>query len=108
MKGRYPVAQGDEENDHYVVVGWVLDHPGEKADGTYHFELDGADKLGLMILSHLLMGTETAVLYKKLADSGLGSAVFGSGFDDNLLQHTFDAGLVSMISQRCSSGAYIV
>eukprot|EP01138_Halocafeteria_seosinensis_P006623 gb/GECG01006771.1/.p1 GENE.gb/GECG01006771.1/~~gb/GECG01006771.1/.p1 ORF type:complete len:1104 (+),score=135.91 gb/GECG01006771.1/:1-3312(+) len=94
VEGSYPSSLNDDDTeDHYLVMGWVLDHPTERNSGGYEFEFDGADKIGLMILSHLLMGNETATLYKSLADSGLGSAVFGTGFDDHLLQFTFDVGL---------------
>lgn len=45
------------------------------------------------VMDHLLMGTSQSFLYKKLIESGLGTAVTGGGLSDELLQATFSVGL---------------
>ena len=45
------------------------------------------------VMDHLLMGTSQSLLYKKLMESGLGTAITGGGLSDELLQATFSVGL---------------
>eukprot|EP01047_Picozoa_sp_COSAG01_P071360 COSAG01_NODE_11054_length_2019_cov_1.720312_2_plen_67_part_00 len=40
----------------------------------------------MMMIGRCLVGTAAAPLHKALTDSGLGSAVLGGGFDDDLRQ----------------------
>lgn len=100
-------------NEHFVTVNWCLTGammsgattgPPRRVCGTLpappalhekeaaHL-FQPADKLGLALLSHLLMGTQASTLRKALTDSGLGSGVTGGGLDDGLLQPVFAAGL---------------
>ena len=44
-------------------------------------ELDDVTRLGLGILSHLLVRTHVATLFKRLNDSKLGRSVIGGGYD---------------------------
>lgn len=73
---------------HYATVNWCVGGGGVSVG-----ELDPTTRLSLAILSHLLMGTQTATLRKALTDSGLGSSVTGGGYDDSGVQATFAAGL---------------
>lgn len=68
---------------HYVTLSWSLG--GVHADPTR--------ALAHGVLSHLLMGTDTAPLRKALTDSGLGTAVTGGGFDGTGDAATWAAGL---------------
>jgi presequence protease len=87
----YP-ATGDEAADgHFVTVCWALPDGGV-SPGEPDF-VDDADRLGLQLVSSLLMGSRTAPLYKALTDSGLGSAVTGGGLSKYLRQGVFEAGL---------------
>ena len=72
--------------NHFVTVNWCLGEVG----GAH---LPPRTRLGLAILSHLLMGTQTSTLRMALTDSGLGSSVTGGGYDDGGKQATFSAGL---------------
>jgi len=88
---------------HYCTVSWCLGSVCEAAGWEKKKDRGGVfssshplsceTRLGLAILSHLLMGTQTATLRKALTDSGLGSSVTGGGYDDGGLQATFGAGL---------------
>ena len=81
---------------HFVTVNWCLGAVGGEGAGS----LTPTDRLGLSILSHLLMGTQTATLRKALTDSGLGASVTGGGYDDSGLQATFSAGLKGVAGER--------
>jgi Zn-dependent M16 (insulinase) family peptidase len=78
----YP-AGADQPQTHMVMVNWLLN---DKPMDTY-------DELTLGVLDHLLMGTTSSVLRKKLMESGIGDAVTGGGLSDELLQATFSVGL---------------
>eukprot|EP00808_Paulinella_micropora_P022199 g61517.t1 len=71
------------EGQHFVTVNWLLNEE----------PLTPLESMGLVVLDQLLVGTETAVLRKRLTDSGLGSAVCGEGLCDELMQSTFSTGL---------------
>jgi presequence protease len=76
---------GESESKHFLTVGWVLNHgPGELAD---------VDRLAWTTLNVLLTGTDTAPLKKALMDTGVGEALTGYGFEDDLLQATYSVGL---------------
>ena len=79
--------EGDEGSDskHYLTVGWVLNHNKEA--------IPEPTKVALLALNHLLLGTSSAPLKKALMQSGLGEAVTGYGFEDDLLQGTYSVGL---------------
>ncbi len=47
----------------------------------------------MAVVDHLLMGTSQSILYKRLMESGLGTAITGGGLSDELLQATFSVGL---------------
>jgi len=81
-KSPYPVA-ADSDQTHMVMVNWLInDRP-----------FTATEELTIGLLDHLLMGTAQATLYKRVAESGLGSAVTGGGLSDELLQATFSVGL---------------
>ena len=74
---------GEDENAKaHVCINWMLPEASQ-AETT----------LGLEILSHVLMGTPAAPLYKTLIDSGLGEELTGSGYDSDYRQPNFSAGL---------------
>lgn len=81
-KHSYPVG-ADQPETHMVMVNWLMN---EKPFTPLEDLLVG-------ILDHLLMGTSQSVLYKKLIESGLGTAITGGGLSDELLQATFSVGL---------------
>lgn len=75
--------------------------PASRAGGTgiaaVAWRLDeatrSADDLGLQLLESVLMGGSGAPLNKALMDSGLGSAVLGSGYDNETQFATFAVGM---------------
>lgn len=67
-----------------VLVNWLLKEGGR---------MNPDESLAFEVLSTCLVGNAAAPLSKALQDSGLGSAVIGGGFDDELLQPTFSIGL---------------
>lgn len=74
---------GDEEKDkHFVTVNWMLP-PVE----------DQETRLGLDILSHVLLGSPASPLRKALTESGLGEDITGAGNDDSLLLLSFSTGM---------------
>lgn len=90
-------------DDHYCTMAWCLGEAGGDQEylkgtlttprnvGTKH--VSSKTRFGLSILSHLLMGTQTATLRKALNDSHFGTSITGGGMDDGALQPTFAAGL---------------
>jgi Zn-dependent M16 (insulinase) family peptidase len=104
-------------DEHYLTVSWLLHYQdlekgvtssSKSSDESYltttvqqstdsfgqsRVEVDAVTQLGLSVLTHLLMGTQTATLYKTLTDSALGSSVIGGGLDDSLVQPVFSVGL---------------
>lgn len=78
-------ADGASENKHFSTLGWVLNF-----DET---GLDDVSKLAMLTLGYMLLGTPSAPLKKALMASGLGEAVTGYGYEDDLLQATFTVGL---------------
>jgi presequence protease len=58
-------------DEHDVTVSWVM----------HEKPLDEQTRIGLAVLSYLLMRTQTSTLYKALTDSALGSTVIGGGLD---------------------------
>ena len=84
VRSKYPYPAGaDQPETHMVNVNWLLnDRP-----------LSDTEELTLNFLDHLLMGTTSSVLRKKLTESGLGDAITGGGLSDELLQATFSVGL---------------
>jgi Zn-dependent M16 (insulinase) family peptidase len=76
-------TDGDDEKDkHYVTVNWMLP-PVE----------DQETRLGLDILSHVLLGSPASPLRKALTESGLGEDITGAGNDDSMLMINFSAGM---------------
>ena len=80
---KYPVAEGEAEPKHMVMLSWLL----------HEEALSSEDELALGVLDHLLMGTPTSALYKPMIESGLGAAIMGGGLSDELKQATFSIGL---------------
>jgi len=81
-KSPFPVGP-DQPKEHMVMVNWLVN---EKP-------FTSAEELTIGVLDHLLMGTAQSSLYKKVIESGLGTAVTGGGLSDELLQATFAVGL---------------
>lgn len=81
-KSPYPVT-ADGDKTHMVMVNWLVNDTPFTA----------TDEITIGILDHLLMGTAQSTLYKRVIESGLGSAVTGGGLSDELLQATFAVGL---------------
>jgi len=81
-KHPYPVG-ADQPETSMVMVNWLLNER----------PLTSTEDLSISIMDHLLMGTSQSFLYKKLMESGLGSAITGGGLSDELLQATFSVGL---------------
>lgn len=82
-----------EEGDggHFVTVCWALQDGGVRP-GAPDFASD-AERLGMQVLSALLMGSSEAPLFRALAGSSLGTAVTGGGLSQYLRQGVFEAGL---------------
>ena len=86
---QYVEKSTEQSNDNMeTVVQQSTDEHGQS-----RIEVDAVTQLGLSVLTHLLMGTQTSTLYKTLTDSALGSSVIGGGLDDTLLQPVFSVGL---------------
>ena len=78
----YPVGE-DQPETHMVMVNWLMnDRP-----------LTAFEELAVGVMDHLLMGTSSSILRKKLLESNLGEAITGGGISDELLQATFSVGL---------------
>lgn len=79
-----PYAVGeDEARKGRMTVNWMLTQTGG----------DPETRLGLIILSYILIGTPASPLRKALIDSGLGEDLAGGGLDDDLLQAIFSTGM---------------
>ncbi|KAA0169325.1 hypothetical protein FNF27_07005 [Cafeteria roenbergensis] len=84
-------AAGEDSSGHFVTVCWALPDGGVgPGDADY---VSDADRLGLQLVSALLLGTRTAPLHKALVDSAMGTAVTGGGLATHLRQGVFEAGL---------------
>lgn len=115
--GEYPAEEGAAHSDGLVSLAWVLDSGRRGADSpdrprgaplpldsdTGHAVTSLYDSLRLQLLSELLLGERTSVLYKALQDSGLGTAVTGGGFDPSLAQGTFTVGLQGVSSDTLAA-----
>jgi Zn-dependent M16 (insulinase) family peptidase len=78
-----PASSEDEDGSASVVCSWIV---GESADPVSVFAAS--------ILSSYLLATETSPLKRALVDSGLGEDLDDMcGFDDDLAQGVFSAGL---------------
>lgn len=88
VEGFYPASEKKLED--YVSVNWVIDAVKE---GKEPLVLSPADRMGLQLLSHLLVGTSASPLYKALTESGLGKSMIGGGVGLDLRHATFSAGL---------------
>ena len=80
----YAVREIDEtQGQHMFSITWLLnDKP-----------LDPVLRLGLYVLDHLLVGTSSSPMNKRLSESGLGSSLIGEGLSTGLLQNTFSVGM---------------
>ncbi len=78
-----PVATGDpQDKQGQMTVSWLLDE-----------DADPETRLGLGILSYILVGTPASPLRKALIDSGLGEDLAGVSLDSQLRQPYFSTGL---------------
>jgi hypothetical protein len=71
------------QNKYMVTVNWVLNDK----------RLSTKDMLKLSILNHILLGTSSSILHKKLTESNYGESVIVDGINSDLLQSTFSIGL---------------
>ena len=78
----YP-SSSEGPQTHMVNLNWLLND----------VSLTPSEELALSILDHLMLGTSSSVLQKKLTESGLGDSVTGGGLSDELMQATFSIGL---------------
>ena len=77
----YDAGEDAEAAKSQISLNWMI---GESADQE--------KTLAWQILGHILLGTQASPLRKVLIDSGLGEDVTG-GFEDELRQSTFGAGM---------------
>lgn len=77
-----PGQEADPKRKGMVTVNWLL------AESK-----DPETTLALSILTHALVGTPAAPLYKALIDSGLGEDVAGAGLEAELREMYFSTGL---------------
>ena len=75
--------EGPDGSKSYVAMQWLL----------HDDKLDLDTEIALGFLDHLMLGTVSAPLRKKLLDSKLGEALTASGIEDELMQPTFSVGL---------------
>lgn len=75
--------EGPDGSKSYVAMQWLLNDD----------KLDLDTELALGFLDHLMLGTVSAPLRKKLLDSKLGEALTASGIEDELMQPGFSVGL---------------
>lgn len=78
----YDTGGDDQKDKYFVTVNWML----PPVD-------DQQTRLGLDILSHVLLGSPAAPLRKALTESGLGEDITGAGNDDSLLMLNFSSGM---------------
>jgi Zn-dependent M16 (insulinase) family peptidase len=87
---QFPASAADVEADksHMLTINWlVTEEP-----------LSPADSLAVSVLELLLLQNLASPLQKTLVECGLGSAVIGGGFEDELQQTTFSVGLKGLKS----------
>ena len=88
----FPYDAGDDpeaNRKHYLTLNWLLP---ESKDVTL--------RLGLAILSYILIGTSASPLRKVLIDSGLGEDITGGGLDGDLRQMAFSTGLKGVAGEN--------
>jgi Zn-dependent M16 (insulinase) family peptidase len=81
----YPYDAGQEtdgDKKAMLTTNWMLDE-----------SRDPVTSLGLVMLSHILIGTPASPLRKALIDSGLGEDLTSGGLDSDLRQMIFSTGL---------------
>lgn len=90
----YPLDAGEPmEKRSMVQVAWLT------ADIN-----DSYERLGLSLLSALLLGTPAAPLYKALLDSGLGANLTpATGYDDDTRTTSFSVGLQGTDPEHCAA-----
>jgi len=79
---QFPSAPGSTPKA-MLTVNWVLNHAPVRPE----------DEMALAVMDHLLLGTPSSALRKRLTQSGLGESVAGGGLGGELLQETFSVGL---------------
>mmetsp|Transcript_15906 Transcript_15906/g.20899 ORF Transcript_15906/g.20899 Transcript_15906/m.20899 type:complete len:1105 (+) Transcript_15906:153-3467(+) len=93
----FPVSE-DAPKKHMLTVNWLLnDRP-----------LSMKEELALDVLDHLLLGTASSVLHKKLIESGLGESVCGGGLSGELLQSTFSVGLKGIKPEKVDEVEHLI
>ena len=82
-----------EEKRHMLTVNWLVnDAP-----------LTPVERLELVVLDELLLGTTAAPLRDAMTSSGLGSAMTGGGLADHLMQAYFAVGLKDVAEKDLSA-----
>lgn len=83
-KQQVPYAADEQEEDHQLMMSWLISGDGEMGDEFQH-----KYRLAYIVLEELLMSEPNGILFKALQDSGLASSVKG-GIYQSLQQWTFD------------------
>lgn len=78
----FPVAPNAPKK-YAITVNWLLNDE----------KMSSEEELELEILDHMLLGTPSSELRKRLIDSGYGESIAGGGLSSELLQSTFSLGL---------------
>ena len=78
----FPVAPNTPKK-YAITLNWLLNDE----------KMTSEEELELEILDHMLLGTPSSVLRKRLIDAGYGESIAGGGLSSELLQSTFSLGL---------------
>jgi len=89
---------GEDANDddngggRNMLITWLLDDDKQRLSPT--------EELAFRILDNMLLGSSSSVLYKALANSGLGKEVISDGVDRSMLQMTFQVGMKGIEDEK--------
>ena len=90
-------ARTDDDSGHFVSLCWALQDGGVR-EGEAGF-LGDCDRLGLLLLSSLLLGTQSAPLYRRAIQRTGASAVIGGGLASHTRQGVFEVGVKGVWKQ---------
>ena len=101
----YPSGGGDEDDDEEggrrlddggggrnMLITWLIDDDKQRLSPT--------EELAFRILDVMLLDSSSSVLYKALANSGLGEEVISDGVDRSMLQMTFQVGMKGIEDEK--------
>ena len=75
-----------------MLITWLLDDDKQRLSPT--------EELAFRILDDMLLGSSSSVLYKALANSGIGEEVISDGVDRSMLQMTFQVGMKGVEDEK--------